>query len=104
MSQLYITLSRTVEEYKEKINKTQEEINKRIDDTTIKFIRENEYLSRIRENEKKKINLATNVVVVNASYKRRLNSGDYQFSFLGNIINKEKVLGFLCHIQVLYIK
>ena len=54
LSQLYITLSRTVEEYKEKINKTQEEINKRIDDTTIKFIRENEYLSRIRENEKKK--------------------------------------------------
>ena len=54
LSQLYITLNRTVEEYKEKINKTQEEINKRIDDTTIKFIRENFYLSRISENEKKK--------------------------------------------------
>ena len=34
-------------------------------------------------------------VVVNASYKGRLNSGDYQFSFLGNIINKEKSIGFL---------
>ena len=29
LSQLYITLSRTLEEYKEKINKTQEEINKK---------------------------------------------------------------------------
>ena len=33
--------------------------------------------------------------MVNASYKGRLNSGDYQFSFLGNIINKEKSIGFL---------
>ena len=32
--------------------------------------------------------------MVNASYKGRLNSGDYQFSFLGNIINKEKSIGF----------
>ena len=94
MSQLYITLSRTVEEYKEKNNKTQEEINKRIDDTTVKFIRDNYYLSTIRENERK-INKATNLIVVNASYKGRFNSGDYQFSFFGNIINKDKNIGFL---------
>ena len=53
LSQLYITLSRTVEEYKEKINKTQKEINKRIGDTAITFIRENDYLTRIVNIEKK---------------------------------------------------
>ena len=33
--------------------------------------------------------------MVNGSYKGRLNSGDYQFSFLGNNINKDKNIGFL---------
>ena len=33
--------------------------------------------------------------MLNAGYKGRLNSGDYQFSLLGNIINKEKSIGFL---------
>ena len=54
LSQLYITLSRTLEEYKEKINKTQEEINERIDDSTTKSFRENFYIKTIIENEKKK--------------------------------------------------
>ena len=54
LSQLYITLSRTLVEYKEKINKTQEEINERIDDSTTKIFRENFYIKTIIENEKKK--------------------------------------------------
>ena len=94
LSQLFITLSGTVEEYKEKINKTQEEINERIDDATVKFLRENDYLRRISENERK-IKHATNLIMVNASYKGRLNSDDYQFSFVGNIINEEKSIGLL---------
>ena len=54
LSQLYITLSMTLEEYKEKNNKTQEEINKKIDDSTTKVSRENFYTKTILENEKKK--------------------------------------------------
>ena len=70
LTQLYITLDRIQEENKEKFNKTQEEIYK-------------------------KINEKSNLIMVNASYKGRLNFGDYQFSFLGNIINKDKNIGFL---------
>ena len=102
LSKLYITLSRTVDENKQKINKTQEEINKRIDETqeninnaVIRFIKKSYDLNnRIVANEEK-IKQDTNVIVLNAGYKGRLNSGDYQFSFLGNIINKEKSIGVL---------
>ena len=43
----------------------------------------------------KKINEKTNLIVVNARYQRRLNFGKYQFSFLGNIKNDDKNIGFL---------
>ena len=84
MTLLYITLSRTQEENKEKINKTQEKINKTqediyktIDDALIKS---SSILNRLNINEDK-INKKTNLIVVNASYKGRLNSGDYHLVF-----------------------
>ena len=79
---------------KKKINKIQEEINKRIDDAAVKLLRDNDHLTRIRKNEKK-IELTTNLIMINASYKGLLNSDDYQFSFSGNIINEGKSIGFL---------
>ena len=48
LSQLYITLSRTEEEDKEKINKNQEEINKKIDVAAVRHLSDNHYLTRIR--------------------------------------------------------
>ena len=96
LSQLYITLSRTVEEYKEKINKNQEEINKKIDDAAVRHLSDNDYLTRIRLNERNIESVANlNFIMVNASYKGLLNSDDYQFSFSGNIINEGKSIGFL---------
>ena len=84
LTQLYIILSQTQEENKEKFNKTQEEINKT-----------QEEINKTQEEIYEKINEKSNLIMVNASYKGRLNSGDYQFSFLGNIINKDKNIGFL---------
>ena len=42
-----------------------------------------------------RIKKGTNNILVNSSYKGRLNFGDYQFSFLGNIIDREKSIGLL---------
>ena len=71
LSQLYITLSRTVEEYKEKINKNQEEINKKIDSAAVRHLSDNDYLTRIRLNERNFESVANlYFVMVNAVVKK----------------------------------
>ena len=122
MSQLYITLGRTQEE----INKTQEEINGRIDktqeeingrivktreeingriDNALKQIKGNYWKLEIF---KKTINEKPNPIVVHENYQGRLNYGKYQFSFLGNIKYNDENIGFLIpqsgHIRKIILK
>ena len=69
---------------------------KKIDDAAVRHLRDNDYLTRIRLNERKIESVANLIfIMVNASYKGLLNSGDYQFSFSGNIINEGKGIAFL---------
>ena len=94
LSNFYVILNKTIDENKEKIDKIQDEINEKVYGVVDNFLRTKGFIQTILSNERK-IKEETNIILVNSSYKGRLNFGDYQFSFLENIIDREKSIGLL---------
>ena len=93
--QLYITLGRTQEENKEKINKPQEEINKTREEINERIDKTQKEINERIDNALALIKEKPVLIMAHANYQGRLKEGKYQFNFLGNIKNDDENIGFL---------